>query len=585
MSGCRPVSDLQTVLAAVACGAGALLALDLPLWPLLLGATVAMALRSPWILIVLLALLASARASDAWDAIGTPVPATIDAEASLVRDPVRGGPATTVLVAVDGRNLIAVAYGPAAARLARAQAGDRVRLTGTTRPWAASRERRAALHTAHRLDVGSVTALDATPRLWRIANGLRDRIASGAEPLGDERRALFTGLVYGDDRGQSALVEADFRLAGLTHLLAVSGQNVAYLLVLLAPLLQRCDLGWRWALTLGALVLFATATRYEPSVLRATAMAAIAATGTLTGRPTASIRTLALAVCGLVLWDPLLASTIAFRLSVAASAGIVVLRDPIARRLGPGPVSAALAVTISAQLAVAPVLVTTFGPISIVSIPANLLAGPAAGLAMAWGMTGGLVAGMVGGPAAAAVHLVTTPLLWWLEQVAHAAASVPLAPVGLVWISGAVLVSLAGAGMLRIPAGPVVVVVALVVLANGLRIDVPDGRFDVGPGSHVVARHGVVVVVAAGRTDPVWLLEDLRRLGVRRISLLVGDGGRADVDAVLARLRVDRRWDPGARDGATAGEYGRGSPWVAIGDARARLAVLDGALTVEVAPR
>lgn len=578
------MSDVQAVVIAGACAAGALAAVDLPLWPLVAAAVAAAVLRRPWLLIVALALVASARAADAWIAVAAPMPAEIDAQASLVRDPVRSGAATTVLVSAEGRNLVATAYGPAGARLSSAQAGDRVRMQGTTRRWAASRERHAALRATHRLDVTSVAVLDATPPLWRLANAIRDRIAGGAEPLGAERQALFTGLVYGDDRFQSALVEADFRLAGLTHLLAVSGQNVAYLLILLAPVMRRCGVGWRWILTIAALVVFATATRYEPSVLRATVMAAIAATGALAGRESASVRVLAFAVAGLILMDPLLAHTIAFRLSVAASAGIIVLAKPMGRRFGEGPLTAALAVTVSAQLAVAPLLVTTFGPISIVSIPANLLAGPAAGLVMAWGMTAGLAAGLVGGPLPALVHTVTAPLLWWLEHVAHAAASVPLAPVGLAWIAGALVTWFVADGVLRIPASPWVVVVAAIVLLGGLRVDVPEGRTEVGPGSHVVARDDTVVLVVAGRSNPVWLLEDLRRIGVRRVALLVGDDGRGDVDAVLARLRVDRRWilDDDA-DGST-GPAGGAGPWFSLGTARVRLHTIDGATTVELTP-
>lgn len=577
------MSDLQAISLAAACAAGAILAVDLHLWPFIAAAAAATVVRRPWLLVLALALVASARAADAWITIEAPMPAEIDARASLVRDPARTGAATTVLVAVDGRNLVATAYGPAGARLSLAQAGDRVQVRGTTRPWAASTERRAALRSAHRLDVVSVTILDATPPLWRLANALRDRIAEGAAPLGSERRSLFTGLVYGDDRFQSALVEADFRLAGLTHLLAVSGQNVAYLLILLAPVLRRCGLGWRWMLTIAALVVFATATRYEPSVLRATVMAGIAATGALTGRESASVRALAFAVAALVLMDPLLASTIAFRLSVAASAGIIVFAKPMARRFGDGPLAAALAVTVSAQLAVAPLLVTTFGPVSIVSIPANMLAGPAAGLAMAWGMTAGLAAGLIGGPLPTLVHTITAPLLWWLEHVAHAAASVPLAPVGLVWIAGALVTWFVADGVLRIPASPVVVVLAAVLLLGGLRVDVPEGRTEVGPGSHVVARHDTVVLVLAGRSNPVWLLEDLRRIGVRRVALLVGPEGRDDVDAVLARLTVDRLWRIEAD--TDTGPAGGPGPWFSLGTARARLHTIDGAITVELAPR
>jgi competence protein ComEC len=60
----------------------------------------------------------------------------------------------------------------------------------------------------------------------RAANSLRRTLVRGARPLDTEERALLTGFVLGDDRDQSVAVADDFRAAGLTHLLAVSGDNV-----------------------------------------------------------------------------------------------------------------------------------------------------------------------------------------------------------------------------------------------------------------------------------------------------------------------------------------------------------------------
>jgi hypothetical protein len=182
------------------------------------------------------------------------------------------------------------------------------------------------------------------------------------------------------------------------------------------------------------------------------------------------------------------------------------------------------------------------------------------------------------------VHMVTSPLLWWLENVAHAAASVPLAPVGLLWIAGALATWFVADGVLRVPASPVVVAMAAVVLLGGLQVDVPEGRTDVGPASHVVVRGDSVALVVSGRADAVWLLEDLRRIGVRRLALLVAADDRDDVDAVLARLQVDRRWSLAAEPGEGA-EAGDGpGPWFSLGSSRARLHTTDGAVTVELAP-
>src|SRR5690606_22347580 len=100
---------------------------------------------------------------------------------------------------------------------------------------------------------------------------------------------------------------------------------------------------------------FALLTRCEPSVVRATAMAAVAATGTVLGRPTSTLRTLALGTAGALLVDPLLVTSLGFQLSVAGSGGIVLGAHRLARVL-PGPrwLTAPLAVTAAAELAVAP---------------------------------------------------------------------------------------------------------------------------------------------------------------------------------------------------------------------------------------
>src|SRR5204862_2233759 len=81
----------------------------------------------------------------------------------------------------------------------------------------------------------------------RLANGVRRTLAEGVQPLSASQRSLFLGFVLGDDRGQTPDVVDDFRNAGLTHLLVVSGENLAFVLPLVAPLLRRLAMGGRLA--------------------------------------------------------------------------------------------------------------------------------------------------------------------------------------------------------------------------------------------------------------------------------------------------------------------------------------------------
>jgi ComEC/Rec2-related protein len=150
--------------------------------------------------------------------------------------------------------------------------------------------------------------------------------------------------VLGDDRAEPPDLVDDFRAAGLSHLTAVSGENLAFALALAGPLLRRLALRWRFVATAGLVAWFALLTRFEPSVLRACVMAALAALAVVLARPASTVRLLALAVSVLVLVDPLLVWSVGWWLSVGATAGIALLAAPLAARLpGPRPLAEALA--------------------------------------------------------------------------------------------------------------------------------------------------------------------------------------------------------------------------------------------------
>ena len=173
--------------------------------------------------------------------------------------------------------------------------------------------------------------------LAAFANHLRRLLESGAQSLPADSRAMFAGMVYGDDRDQSPRLYDDFRAAGLGHLLVVSGQNVAFVLALASPVVARVRPGVRLMVLLMLLVVFAVLTRFEPSVLRAVTMAGVAVTSAALGRPETGRRTLAWAVAAVLVADPFLVRVLAFQLSVCATCGLlwITRRWP---RCSPGPV-------------------------------------------------------------------------------------------------------------------------------------------------------------------------------------------------------------------------------------------------------
>ncbi len=548
------VHDRTVVAAASTAAAGAWLARPVPIWLVLALSLAAVGLRrrpaGVVVVLVLGGVVASLLGARAWAGLDPPIAGTrVEAWATVLSDPVRSAGAVRADLRLGSSRVEAWARGAAGSTLAGAAAGERVRVRGRLGPVAdGSRVRSAARHVAARLQVDAIDDRDAGSIWARAVNRVRQMVGAGARPLTDDQAALYTGMVVGDDRNMSAARIDDFRGAGLSHLTAVSGQNVAFVLVLAGPLLRRVGLRWRWVLTVGVIAAFAAVTRFEPSVLRASAMAAGAATAHGLGWPQSRLRLVAIAVLGLLLVDPLLVRSAGFQLSVGATLGLAVLAEPIAARL-PGPrwVADGLGVTLAAQLGVAPVSLALFGSMPLASIPANLVAVPAAGPVMMWGLTGGVVAGALGSPVGDLAQLPVGLALSWVGGVARVGARLPLGQVGAGQLVG-VVAAVVGAQWVgrRLPRASAGVGAGLcaAVLLGPLTVPAADARGrPLGDGAHLWRVGGAVVVVVDGAGSGS-LLEALRRAEVTRIDLLVCTRGSRSVSGVV--LDVRRRVHVGA---------------------------------------
>ncbi len=435
------VADAWVLLAAAATAIGAAMPRTIPWAAVLTAFVLALVWRRPATFVLVLLLSASLLSARAWAGLDPAVAGAVQGRAVLVTDPERKVVGTTAVARLDGQRVQLWAHGRSAGALRHALAGDVVQFQGTRQ----TRSSVAIAADPWRRVVGSVeltTVLSVQPGSWPFswANEVHRRLEHGAASMPSPDRALLAGLVLGDDRAQSPVMRYAFAVVGLGHLLAVSGQNVAFVLAAAAPVLRRFRLRTRFVVVVTLLGFFALVTRFEPSVLRAVVMAGLAAAAASVGRPASGLRVLCLAVIGLLLVDPLLVRALGFQLSVSASAGILVLAPAISRWLAlPAGLGTALAVPLSAQLATAPLLAGRTGGLSLVSLPANVLAGPAAGLVMTWGSSAGLLAGYLPGPLAALLGLPSRVLLWWIATVAVTASRLPAAQVGL----SAVVVALA----------------------------------------------------------------------------------------------------------------------------------------------
>jgi competence protein ComEC len=531
------VSDVAAMALAVAVWLGALAAPPVPRWLAVVVVAAAFALRRPWVLVAGGALLAASLAVAAAHGLSPPPsPVEVRGPVVLVSDPVDAGPALRVDVRVGGRRVEAWARGEAASRLRSRLAGEVVDVVGRLRaPPDDARARLAVRHVAARLDVRDVGSVRSGAWATRAANEVRRVLVDGTASLPAARRALLTGFLIGDDRDVPAPIEADFRASGLSHLLAVSGSNLAFVLAVVAPALRRFQLRGRLLSSLAVIAFFTVLTRAEPSVLRASAMAAIACWAAFSGRPVSRLRVLALAIAVLVLVDPMLVRSVGFQLSVGASLGLAALAAPIAARLpGPRLVAEPLAVTCAAQLGVAPVLLTTFGGMPLVTLAANLVAVPVAGPLTAWGFTAGLLAGVLGGAPATLLQVPTGLMVGWIEGVARVAARAPVGVVGPFDVVVLVVVVAVATWRLRRFVVPIA-------LATALVVGRPSGGAIAGAGVDRRAhlwRAGAVVLVLDGGADAGRVLDEVRSRGIRGVDLVVARSGTKAVAGVIADLRA-----------------------------------------------
>jgi len=338
------------------------------------------------------------RSGEAWTSLAPDRLGPFDGWVRVVDDPQPYRSSTRIIVEVEGERFEIWGRGRAQQlRIGDWRGGERVWVHGERQALDTERARRVAWqHVVGEFRLEWAADVDAGGPVARASNRVRSAIERSAAVLPEPDGALFRGLVIGDDRDQPREMIDRFRASGLSHLTAVSGQNVAFVLAACGPLLVRLRPWPRWVVTVAVIAWFVTLTRFEPSIVRAGVMAALSATAFVTGRERAPIRTLALAVTALVLVDPLLVWSIGFWLSVGATAGVCTVGPWLAARFSRlGVLAMPLGITLGAQVGVVLPSVLVFGRLPLVSIPANLLAVPVAGFVMLYGLPAGLLGGGV----------------------------------------------------------------------------------------------------------------------------------------------------------------------------------------------
>lgn len=420
--------------------------------------------------------------------------------------------------------------------------------------------------------LGALTA-DAPPwpvrvRRWAVAM-MRARLPEGSA-------ALLAGLVLGERSALPSETDEAFRRAGVYHVLAVSGSNVALVAASVFVTLALLGVPRRATALVAAAVLagFALVVGGQASVLRATVMGLLILLGMLLERESRVGNALGLAALLLLAWRPADLWDPGFQLSFAATAGIVyaapALQGALEARRWPRVIAVAVAVSLTAQGAVTPIMAAHFNQLSLVGVAANLAVVPLAGAATTLGLLAVLVAALseaLGGLLFDALWV----LLLLLRLAVWAAAAVPSAMVHLpapgwaaiaTWYAALLLLPHASARPWARGAAASLLALA-VALSAWPWLRPGDGRLrvaflDVGQGDAVVIDlpEGERMLVdggtgGAGRFDAGErvVAPFLWNLPARRLAVVAATHSDADhaggLAAIMRGFRVGEVWENG----------------------------------------
>jgi competence protein ComEC len=266
--------------------------------------------------------------------------------------------------------------------------------------------------------------------------------AALAAAIPEPEAGLAAGIVIGlRDRVDRDLA-ADFTTVGASHVVAISGWNIAIVAATVAALAGRLGRRRRSLVLVVAIVTYVLFAGASASVVRAAAMAGVVLLARETGRAGRAAAALGWAAALLLIVDPGLVADPGFQLSSLATGGILAWANRLQGALGrvgggrlPRWLAESLAVSLAAQAATLPVVLLVFGRLAIIAPAINLLIVPLVAPAMAAAMialVGGAIA-MAGAPASVATlaGLPAWALLTAMCTIIRAGAALPFASVTL----------------------------------------------------------------------------------------------------------------------------------------------------------
>lgn len=249
--------------------------------------------------------------------------------------------------------------------------------------------------------------------------------------------SLFAAMVFGIKTKLPAEVAADFSRVGLTHIMAISGQNMTIIAGLLMNFALALRLSRRQAFWLASafLIIFTVLIGLPASAVRASIMSFLVLWAMSQGRLNRGTNAVVLAAVVMLIINPrLLRDDIGFQLSFLAVLGLIYVSpvfEKIFRWLPEAlEIRSSIAMTLSAQVFSLPIIIHNFNTLSLVSPLANVLVLPVFSFLLTLGLAATLVA-VIFWPLGQWLFWPCNILLMYIVRVCHFLAGFPLAALAV----------------------------------------------------------------------------------------------------------------------------------------------------------
>ncbi len=238
--------------------------------------------------------------------------------------------------------------------------------------------------------------------LFTISNNIFLKIKNSVQnELPEEQANLLLGVLLGYKEELPKELQENFRESNISHILAVSGLHVSYIIFVILNILQKLE-GKRKANihTLFFIILYMFITNFAPSVVRAGIMATIAIMASLTYNKNDIWTSIAISFLIILIYNPYLITSAGVLLSYGGTIGIILFQKNVSQMFQKikfkgkpykyntnkpsvraiNYIKKTLSVTFAAQLVIAPIIVKMFNTASatffITNFFVSILIGP-----------------------------------------------------------------------------------------------------------------------------------------------------------------------------------------------------------------